>query len=994
MASKAELLVVEEDGSVKKEEITLNFPNRNKNKQYKLRIVTSRNSASHLQPKPDSSQTQLNLDTSQHSADSRGFQYGMSSKVCGVSGVEEVRLLLSPQEIHKLNSCFNLIGFYQTLVSHPSVLLNSFFDGTKYKPKKGKVQEICSLASQFFSSSDKDEIQKFSEKLKHHLNITVANTCCGLNNPTRTMVLGVLLVLLAAKEAMFINRLKNTGDISEKIKISDISNYKEQFEQMVKEFDVQAGLLTVPFQGKNVFVLFRNPSPDDWASGGVSESDSGVQFTFGLCHRLYSMSGTGWEIQFLQSLKESYDISSVFHLPGFAHHLLMDPEWRKKLDSLQIKESQKDVIAEFSKLAERFLCLEYKKYHYTFIKCFEDKMEKCSVVTSFPEGGEGLIIYGMLVALKAALIAKGIKDRAIGILEEDPGTDVPVLEIDAVKSNTTNDQEKSGQRDRTKQETIDQSKVKPTDPAKQNLNNEPKQVSGEPKQEAGDERKQEAGDECKREAGNEPKQEASGEPKQKVGGEPKQEAGGEPEQEAGDERKQEAGDEPKQEAGGEPKQEANDERKQEAGDECKKEAGDERKQEAGDKHKQEAGDEHKQEAGDECKQEAGDEHKREAEAGDLAEKEVGDERKQEAGDEPKQEASGEPKQEASGEPKQEADDERKQEASGEPKQEAGGEPKQEAGDERKQEAGDEPKQEASGEPKQEANDERKQEAGDECKQEAGDKHKQEAGDEHKQEAGDECKQEAGDEHKQEAGDECKQEAGDLAEKEVSDECKQEAGDERKQEADDERKQEVSDEPKQEISDEHKQEVSDEPKQEAGDEPKQEARDEDKQETEDEAKQEASIGHKLEAEDETKQEVGDERKQEANEAGDLAIKETGDLAKKEASDPAEEETIGLDVQRIGYTGVQTEDAATVEEADDIDVHGSINTRVEDSHKAALTFVKEYQHLRERRTIEIKESADSGGKTDRGEVTPVPTGMDARVLLVGIIVIFLLLYIFYR
>ncbi|XP_056402023.1 uncharacterized protein LOC130295368 [Hyla sarda] len=312
MDSDVTVFELQNDFSIKQHKVPLKFPRVSKSRLY---IVTNQKTQLHLLYDPA---VTPRTEGGDHHHEKSIFQYGVSTKMFSVTDPTgtawEVRLLISPSEISRLSSNYNLTGFVSCLI-----------------------------------------------------------------------------------------------------------------QELIRVFDVMAELLTVTHQGKRVQIIFRNPCPDNWASGGKKLVTSGETFVFGLCHKVVSLSEAESEIQFLQNLQESYDIVSVFHLSAFVEHLLMTSSWRNRIEVfLKDKDQRKEIITEMSSLAVRFLCSKTRQT--AFLKEFQSQMlEKFSSVEAFLVGDEVVCAFGILVSILAAVAAKSIVDRPV---PDDDDEEVIIKTID------------------------------------------------------------------------------------------------------------------------------------------------------------------------------------------------------------------------------------------------------------------------------------------------------------------------------------------------------------------------------------------------------------------------------------------------------------------------------------------------------------------------------------------------------------------------------------
>ncbi|XP_075049723.1 uncharacterized protein LOC142109431 isoform X2 [Mixophyes fleayi] len=452
MASKVIVFELQNDKSVKVKKVYPTFPGKNKDRLY---FVTTQNSDLHLlYDARDMQSTEKNLKHNKGFEEKSFFQYGGSTKVFAVTDPTlvkwEVRLLLSPSEFSRLSSFFNLNGFVNVCLTSKVHRESLASLGVKRQMNPNAADDICTAAAQFLCLSD-DHVagSDYTDDLRRILTEKLKVSC--IDKSERGSLVGALAALAAAELAASAGGSQNF-DYRDDGKESQ-EDHREQIQQINQVFDVKAELLTVSHQDQRVHVLFRNPNPDNWASGGERHTELGEKLMFGMCHKVLSISGTESEIQFLQSLQESSDLVSVFHVPGFVEHLLKVSEWRKNIRALLKEENQKAIINELSRLAVRFVCGEACQRE-VFRKWFRKGMqEKMSSVGSMSAGGEAISAFGILVAVLAALTAKSIAD---GLKEpisdsEDENTeetqavavdttsvsDVPEADVSPVSSSTS-----------------------------------------------------------------------------------------------------------------------------------------------------------------------------------------------------------------------------------------------------------------------------------------------------------------------------------------------------------------------------------------------------------------------------------------------------------------------------------------------------------------------------------------------------------------------------
>ncbi|XP_073465642.1 uncharacterized protein [Aquarana catesbeiana] len=420
MDSKVWVFELRDNKTVNKQSGSLTFPRPGDSSLY---IITNEKSKCHLLQK---SVNQKSVEKkSEEKKMKEIFQYGGSTKLFSVTdGTEnnwEVRLLLSPSEVNRLSSGFNLTGYLNTcLVSAES---HEGYKDLLRRGHKDTAEKICQMIAPFFCLPEDHMVSNCCTQLKGMMIKKIKESCKDLGVKETVMVVGGLVALMAAElAASFV--ASNTFDYTgEKTEIGE--DLKEKIDQMVKAFNIQAELLVVSHRGKSVFIIFRNPCSDNWASGGRKQIQSGETFEFGLSHKVFSISGSQSEIQLLQSLQESYDMIAVFHIAAFAEHLLMTQKWRKTLDVLlkddQNKEKNKETIHKLSQFAANFFCSEKCKVE-SFLKCFRWEVRKTlSEVKKLQVGGEAISVFGLLVAIMAALKAKAIADNRIN--EMPPSSD-------------------------------------------------------------------------------------------------------------------------------------------------------------------------------------------------------------------------------------------------------------------------------------------------------------------------------------------------------------------------------------------------------------------------------------------------------------------------------------------------------------------------------------------------------------------------------------------
>ncbi|XP_044127752.1 uncharacterized protein LOC122921665 [Bufo gargarizans] len=422
MDSMVTVFELQKDCSVKQHAVPLTFPRVNKSRLY---VVTNQNTQLHLlnnpvgSPRPEEGGDAFQGKTI--------FQHGMSTKVLAIMDATgtawEVRVLLSPLEISRLSSNFNLTGFVRACLTMEEY--------QKSLSSLCGVQKLCMAASQFLSFTEDSIVNDYCKELDRLLTEKVGASCIG-QQEMNSMVFGALVALVAAELAAsggtrsfdYRPKKKNTQE-----------DQREQIQEMVKVFDVMVDLLSVSHQRKRLQILFRNPCPDNWASGGKTLAHSGETFVFGLSHKVVSISEAESEIQFLQNLQESYDLISVFHLPALVEHLLMTSTWRNKIELfLKEKNLREEIIYELSTLAERFICSKICKQ--IFLKEFQKEMfKKWLSAQVFLEGDEVVCCFGILVAILAAVIAKSIADRPSTDSEEEEGPEEPTAELVVVDDN-------------------------------------------------------------------------------------------------------------------------------------------------------------------------------------------------------------------------------------------------------------------------------------------------------------------------------------------------------------------------------------------------------------------------------------------------------------------------------------------------------------------------------------------------------------------------------
>ncbi|XP_071972416.1 uncharacterized protein [Engystomops pustulosus] len=398
MDSKVTVLELQKDFSVTQHEVPLRFPRVSRNR---LVIVTNQRSHLHLL-----SRSAGDLGTEEGGVQEKNiFHYGVSTKIFALTGPHdcEVHVLLKPSEISRLSSNFNLTGFVISCLTKKEYQesVSSIIGG-----HEANVTELCRAAGQFCSFSEDNIVDGYCEELIRTLNEKVGASFVG-QEKMEDMRIGALVALVAAELAASVPTSFDYRVIKDKTQ----EDQGEQIQQMIKVFDVMAELLTVSHQGKRVQIIFRNPCPDNWASGGKKSVQSGETFIFGLCHKVVSISENKSEIQFLQNLQESYDLVAVFHLPAFVEHLLMTSAWRNKIERfLKEEDHRKEIALELSSLAERFICSKScpKK---TFVKEFQEKMiQKWSGVDALSVGDEIVCSFGILVAILAAVTTKSVVD--------------------------------------------------------------------------------------------------------------------------------------------------------------------------------------------------------------------------------------------------------------------------------------------------------------------------------------------------------------------------------------------------------------------------------------------------------------------------------------------------------------------------------------------------------------------------------------------------------
>ncbi|XP_066465127.1 uncharacterized protein [Eleutherodactylus coqui] len=389
MDSRVSVLELQNDCSVKQHEVPLTFPRGSKSRLY---VVTNQNTQLHL----------LNILGGNPRTEEGGgavqeksiFQHGVSTKVFAImdaTGTEwEIRVLLSPSEISRLSSSFNLTGFVSVCLTDEKYQ-DSLQSLCGPHPKhKANVQELCMTAAQFLSYSEENLVNDYCKELNRILTEKVGAAFIG-QQKLDCMVVGALVALVAAELATSVGSTSSFDYKAEKEKTQD--DQTKQIQEMIEVFDVMADLLTVSHQGKRVQIIFRNPCPDNWASGGKKLVKSGETFVFGLCHKVLSIS---------ESKSEMTSAS------------------RNKIEIfLKEQDQRKEIIRDLSFLAVRFICSK-TCHQKTFLKEFQDEMlKKWSSVEAFLVGDEAVCSFGILVAILAAIIVKSIVDRCICDAEED-----------------------------------------------------------------------------------------------------------------------------------------------------------------------------------------------------------------------------------------------------------------------------------------------------------------------------------------------------------------------------------------------------------------------------------------------------------------------------------------------------------------------------------------------------------------------------------------------
>ncbi|XP_072284419.1 uncharacterized protein [Pyxicephalus adspersus] len=385
MDSKVIAFELQDCKVVNKQKVSLSFPRPSESCLY---VVTNQKSKCHFFQDTKEQQSFNKISSTKKNSEEMLFQYGVSTKVFSVTdpkGTEwEVRLLLSPSEISRLSSAFNFIGYFSTYLD--------------------------------------DIVKKFHAQLSNMVNQEIRESCKDLPKDAGIMVAGMLTALMAAELAASLGGSKMFDYKGEKSASQE--NMKEKIQDMVNTFDLQAEHLEISHQGKMAQVIFRNPCPDNWASGGRKCMQTGETLEFGLCHKVFSMSEEKSEIQFLQSLQESYDMIPVFHIAGFTEQVLMTKKWRKTLEVLLKEGQNKETINELSQMALNFVCstkCNAEIFLYSFTK---EMAEKCSKVKTFPAGGETIRVFGLLVAIMAALKAKSIADGLIAAITPSTTKDI------------------------------------------------------------------------------------------------------------------------------------------------------------------------------------------------------------------------------------------------------------------------------------------------------------------------------------------------------------------------------------------------------------------------------------------------------------------------------------------------------------------------------------------------------------------------------------------
>ncbi|XP_063803044.1 uncharacterized protein LOC134980239 [Pseudophryne corroboree] len=417
MASKVIVFELQSDNTVKKQEVIPTFPWSTKDR---LCIITTQRSNLHLlHHGGDLPSKQKNLDSMKDSEEKSAFQYGVSTKVFAVTDETgkkwEVRLLLSPREVSRLSSFFNLTGFANACLASKKYRDSLALLGGRRPKQEDAVREICTAASRFLClPEDRIVSSDYTNELYRILNENVTASCIGINE--HSLVVGTLVALVAAELAVSVGASENFDhDVKE-----SQEDQGEQIKQMIQAFDVAADLLTVTHLGKRVQVILRNPCPDKWASGSIKGTELGEKLIFGMCHKVLSFSNMESEIQFLQSLQESHDMVAAFHFPAFVEHLLKVSKWSDDIRLFLKEDNQKkkEIIDKLSHLAVRFVCSE-KCQGEIFMKWFRREMrEKWSSVKSISVGGEAICAFAILVAVLAALTAKSIADGFKGVITD------------------------------------------------------------------------------------------------------------------------------------------------------------------------------------------------------------------------------------------------------------------------------------------------------------------------------------------------------------------------------------------------------------------------------------------------------------------------------------------------------------------------------------------------------------------------------------------------
>lgn len=423
MDPKVVAFELQDDKTVKRKAVSLTFPRQNDGRLY---VITNRKSRCHFCQAPDEEQSFKKAPRSGEDWEEKMiFQYGVSAKVFSVTDSTgskwEVRLLLSPSEISRLSSSFNLIGcFYVYLVSEE---FRHTFKELLHEQKKSEpaAEKICKAIAPFLCLPNDELVNDFHTQLSRIVKEIIIESV-HLSEEEAIMLAGGLTVLQAAELAAELgssNVFDYRGEKKEGQETQD-----DQIPQMVKAFNIQTELLAVSHQEKKVHVIFRNPCTDNWASGGRKCVAGGETFEFGLCHKVFSISEPQSEIQFLQSLQESYDMVAVFHIATFTKHLLMTKKWRKALDVLLKEGHKQETIDELSQLALQFVCSVECNLK-VFLKVFRKQLtETLSKVQTLPVGGEAVCVFGLLVATMAALKAKAVVDKQID--DSDGDTEQPV----------------------------------------------------------------------------------------------------------------------------------------------------------------------------------------------------------------------------------------------------------------------------------------------------------------------------------------------------------------------------------------------------------------------------------------------------------------------------------------------------------------------------------------------------------------------------------------